>query len=191
MAHLNHSQKKQIGNLLFVFLGGIVCAILLAASMLWNYGPSGRYIVKNALLSPETAEKMSYIEPRLGPKNSTKYVFDKFQFTNWDPGNSELNKIIIPPVTYKKLFELISSEKSENVPNEIVAQFNPKTANLTIWIRPENESKEDKAKIFQQIQFLGNYYRIELRTQDPDKKWIYFYHPHINQEVYNILVKQQ
>ncbi len=56
------SARKEIRQLLAVLLSGVGLAVVASLFMIFFYGPSGQYAVKNVLLSPELLGKLEFTE---------------------------------------------------------------------------------------------------------------------------------
>ena len=171
---MDASKKYQIRSLLFVVSSGMLIAFLFAGLMLYKYSPSGQYLIENILLSPDTIKTLS-----ISHKNQS-FVFDRLEFEYDDLQNGKKEKIQLSDIQYQMFYELIKANKSLNVVSaEIVNEFNKgHTAKLKIMIRKEGAGKENN---FQEIEFSGNYFRVELRSDS--ENYAYFYHPDIYQKM--------
>lgn len=183
------SQKRQIRNLLFVLMFGIAAALMLSLFLVINYGPSGRYLVKNVLLSPDLVSTLAYTDNNRKTGGSSRYVFDGIEFTYHTPAENKLQTLYIDPHTYEKFYRMISSDKSLA---EVPPQFNQsKTAALLIKARTESHAEwQDETKIFQEVRFFPDqdYYQIQLRDHAMADPWVYYYHPQIYQKALNIFI---
>ena len=94
--------KIQIRNLLIVIGSGIVFALAIAAFMLGTYGPSGRYLAHNVLLSPETARALNY----------EGELFDHIEYLQWNPERKVSNKDELLLTSYQKFYALIDGDHS-------------------------------------------------------------------------------
>lgn len=190
----NESAKKQIRNLLLVIFSGAFCAFLAAAIGLYFYGPGGRYLVKNTLLSPSILETLSYNDLNTKTGNKSRFVFDKIEFSYYETDKKHWQKVRVSPNVYQRFYQSVINEKSLiDVPENVISQFtkaNP--SSLVLTVRTEsNAAWQELIRVFQEIQFAndGDYFRIELREQNsPESKWAYFYHPHIYREVLNLFI---
>ena len=179
--------KKDLTRFLVVFLGAICSGFLLTGLILHYYSPTGRYLVKNVLLSPETVQNVSYPEWDKGLK--TQFAFDRITFSYYENQTKNWVHQAITPSKYKSFYEMIAAEKSvEKVNDELDEQFRTAPpARLSIFV---HSSKGDSKELLQvQISNDGNYYRIQLRTGVGDNNWAYFYHENIYKKAIEQLIK--
>lgn len=179
--------KRQIRNLLGVLFAGVFAAVVFALFMLHNYNPTGRYLLKNVLLSPQMTSLLAYddINPKTG--SQTRFVFDQIEFAIWNSDKKDWKKIRVNTEQYKQFYESIQDDTSIlDVKDDVVNLFyksNPLI--LTLSVKSESGGDMTKAtKTFQTVQFVneGDYYRVELREQGNTEGWAYFYHPGIYAE---------
>lgn len=161
--------------------GGIFVAFIIATYMVYNYGPTGRYLAQNVLLSPLYTEKLSYndVNPKTG--GTTRFVFDRIEFAFYDAVQKQWRKIAIDSDHYQKFYDLVAGEQSlQELSSEIEALFSRSNGStLTLTVKTESNAKLDgTTKVFQQVQFVnaGNYYRVQLHETNPSGRWAYFYH---------------
>jgi hypothetical protein len=181
----NHipSSSKQIRNLLIVILVSILCAGYLAVTMIYHYGPSGRYLVSNILLAPETLPLLSYKESSKTTGKQNLLVFSDIEFAYWlsKPKSWQLYNATI--ASYQQMYEIIKNDSSVGEPaDEVKSRFQSSPpATLTLRVRNSEANKSQQSKGFQAIQFASDsdYYRIELHGEQTAISWIYFYHPGI------------
>lgn len=182
-----NSTKNEIKKLFFVIFSGVTGACLFALVMLYYYGPSGRYIVKNVLLSPALIQNLSYQERSIKTEKSTLFSFDTIDFSYYD--NHKKVRIAIPVSKYAKFFDLINNELSLDEMTNHAPNFftEDKTSKLLIKVRAESNEQ----KIFQEIELTTNdFYRIQLRVQaGTSTGWAYFYQPGIYQETLKLFIK--
>lgn len=186
--------KQQIRNFLIVILSGFAAAFLISGLLLYYYSPSGQYIAKNALVDPEVAENLAFndFDPKTGAL--ARYVFDGFIFSYYDQSSKTMKQKKIGVNLYTDFYNSISSDTSIlEVPPDVTLLFNQEGfAKLIVQVRTEShEAWIDNTKPFQQIQLMANdYYRIELREDNPKGKWIYFFHPGIYAATMKLLTLQ-
>lgn len=199
---MNSQQKKRypwtpIRNLVVVLFSGVFFAAFAALLMLYYYGPTGRYLVANTLLSPQTMQALSYKASNLRPGNSTIYQFDRIEYAHWEAEKKQWQRTQIMPEEYGRLYQSIADEKSIlDVSNEIVNQFYVSPpSKLTIYVKSqgENRSLEESSITFQTAEFsnAGDYFRVELRGLEGDGGWAYFYHPQIQQQVTDLFLARR
>ncbi len=155
--------KRQIIQLLSVLFAGLLTAVLALAFMVYSWSPSGDYLAKNVLLSPETVGQLSSAKSRL--------VFDHVEFQN-----KKVNR-----EAYAKFYDLVSRDRSlSEVSKEVEKLFNsPDLASIVIAVR---KGKEGEALPFQEVSFKGDYFRVELHEERPQDRFAYFYHPQITEQ---------
>lgn len=190
------SKMQQIRSLLFVVISGVFIAIVLAVGMLNYYNPSGEYLAKNVLLEPERALSMRFSEGNSKQKNHTHFIFDRIEFIHYDHTNHPIT-VRINMQKYAAFYDLVKNETSLSVvSNQIEDLFNQsRIASLHLQVREENDKSTSNAVInFSVVDFLqsGDYYRVQLRTQNSPGSsipWAYFYHPGIYQDILTLLNK--
>lgn len=187
-------QKKQIEKLLGVLGAGLVAGILIALTMLYYYNPNGSYVAQNVLLDPENAYSLRFIEPGPKGKSEGKYVFEGIYFNYQDPATKQLKSIRVKKEGYAAFYNLISNEKSIAEPSievqRLFNQVNP--AALLLKVRSVgDDSAKGVETVFARVDFAesGEYYRIQLRQAAPGAEWIYFRHPKILQEAFDIFTR--
>lgn len=183
------SKGKQVKRLLWVLGSGIGAAVLLSLFFLNYYNPSGSYLAKNVLLTPENAFALSFSEPGPKAKTSNRYVFDHVEFSYYDWNEKKHKAVPVKQEDYADFYALVSSEKSLIEANEEIQHlFNQgHSPVLTIRIRDGGNGLE---RTFSEIAFVegGDYYRVQLRQHGTGTGWIYFYHPGIYQKIFKFFV---
>lgn len=180
---------KQIRNLLVILFAGAACAILLTFFMLYNYGPEGHYLLKNALLSPDVISQISLDEKNGKTGTVTQAIFDKIEFSYQDVETKKRTTVPVDKKTYGKFYSMIAEDKSLlDIPADTTAAFNQMPASsLILMIHGKDKTTLNQNQVFQEVQFLykGDYYRLRLR-ESTGTNWIYFYHPHIYDEAFTL-----
>jgi hypothetical protein len=180
------SKSKQIKILLAVLGTGGITGILISLTMLYYYNPNGSYPVDNVLLNPENAYSLRYVEPSSKVKSEGRFVFEKMNYSYFDPNTKQTVSISIPKDKYAEFYKIISHDKSVSEPlSEIESLFrstNP--SSLALKVRPIGEdATKGNETTFSRIVFAdnGDYYRIQLRQSTSVVDWAYFHHPKISQ----------
>lgn len=183
------SAKRQIRNLLAVFISGIACAFLLSVFLVYNYGPSGKYIVRNALISPDLVTILSYNDTNVHTGGMSRFVYNGLEFSYYDSKAKQQKIIQLDPDQYNKLYQSIISDSSIlEAPSDVTALFSKDPAALAIKVRTESHAPwQDETKDFQRVEFVNDFYRIKLHEEKSADQWVYFKHPGIYQEVLNII----
>ena len=175
-------EKFEIGRLLAVLGSAIAAAVLFAVFMIYYYGPSGEYYVKNILLSPKTASQLDFQDGKEGGR----YVFDRAEFRYFNSEMKTWKTIVLSEQQYQAVYDLLGSESSlSSVPPEIVDHFNrPNPATLTLYVKSGTVTK-----VFQEAVFPmeGDFYRIMLRGKDQGE-WVYFHHRKIYDHIIHAII---
>lgn len=187
------SARIQIRNLLLVLFSGVGCAVALMLFMLYYYGPSGRYAVKNVLLSPDTIHIISSggATPKKGVQ--ARLHLDKIELAYWLPEVKGWRRLEIDQEHYMKFYNSIANDNSIlEVPEDVVNQFyREHTATLSISVRADSAANSQPSPtIFQQVSLPehGDYFRIQIRSQNTSGDWAYFRHPHVYQDALKLLL---
>ncbi len=184
---MSASKEKQVRDLLLVLGSGLLGAILLVLWMLHYYGPTGRYLAGNTLLSPEVIGQLKKgIAPAKKSKTSP-IVFEGITFSYYDDKAKQWKTQDVKGEEYALFYDNIGSDKSlAEVDDEVIKQFlSTNVATLVLHV------KTDLGRLAQRVEFasVGDDYRIELLEPTPEGKWIYMHHPHIYQEALNTFVQ--
>lgn len=189
---MNKSTKAQIRNVLALFISAFGCAGLLAAYMIYHYGPTGRYIAGHTLLSPFIKSQVKY--PEVGAKTGKglKYVYKGTEFAYYDQQGRK-QTISVADKTYEEFYRWVETEKSvENIPTDIEKQFEQKPASLILTMGTDSHSFPEETLTFQVIQFTtSGYFRVQLRNKESSGLWAYFYRPHLYQDVLDLVTKNK
>lgn len=183
------SKRQQIRNLLVVFGGGILCAFLIIGTVLFYYGPTGEYILKNILLAPDITKQLTFTSKDSKTGQVQRFSFDRIEFSFYNAAKKMKQNVKIDPRLYQEFYKMIENDKSLlDVPNQIETLFDKSAAMLTLYVHAEGSSEK---KVFQQVHFSnnGDYYRIQLQDENAPK-WIYYQHPHIYQNSINLFTSK-
>lgn len=185
--------NRDIRNLLAVLGSAVVCATLLAVAFIYYYGPSGRYIAGNMILDPAIIQSINYQEndPRTGQK--IRFLFDRLEFSYFDKQKGEVQKGVLPIERYQKFYNLIAAEISlQEVTHQIEDLFIRSHPTVLITnMRRADVSGSSSTFIFQLVQFVQeDYFRVQLRAGQGQGEWIYFYKPHLYQDVMDLFTSQ-
>ena len=185
---------KQIRNLLLVVFSGIAAAAVLTVSMVYYYGPSGRYIAKNVLLSPAMMEKLSFNDNNPSTGGVSRFVFNNIEFIYYDANARKYRHLPVSIEKYRQFYDAVSGQSSVvDVTDDIMKQFYiGYPSKLTLTLRTSANGKTDSVtKKFQEVYFAqdGDYYRVELLDQNEFGNWAYFHHPKIGQEAQKLFMQ--
>ena len=185
-----YSKTKQIKNLLYVFGTAVVSALLRAGGMIYYYNPAGVYKAKNVLLTPENAFTLHYVEP--GTQQKGRIVFDRLQFSYFDPEIKKQKIVAVAQSVYAKFYTMVEEDSSILEPDHAIFnkfnEGNPAVLALKVQIEGGGASRALQ-HTFAQVDFAagGDYYRVQLRQQSAGIDWVYFHHPGIYQQFFNLL----
>lgn len=174
---------NQIKQVLFVLLAAVLGGFILAFSLIWHYGPTGKYKASQSIIAPEIIQGINFkdLHPKTG--KLTLFQFDTTEFVYFDFITGKWIQMPIPLETYASFYSFIQQDESLDNPSpDIVNLFQHSTPTaLVTTVRTE---VLPTAKAFQVIQFTKEgYYRVKLHGQDEEGKWAYFYHEGIFAEI--------
>lgn len=184
--------KRQAIHVIAILLSAILFATVLSISMILYYGSSRSYLAGNAILSPDTMKKLHYKDLNFKTGQTSHFIFNAAEFSYFDKLNGQLYQKVIDLANYERFYSLIATNRNlEKVGEEIEGYFNERIpATLTLTVRADNGSSSPLIKLFQTIQFSENdYFRIQLRDGSKAIGWIYFYQPHIFQDMIHLFTK--
>jgi hypothetical protein len=98
-------KKREIRNLSLLFLFSFLTAGLIAAYLILELGPTGRYIGKNTVLSPDLLGKKSL--------NIDREAYTKFYLTI--AGDESVDEKQIPPSLFEKPAAVITIEGLQRI----------------------------------------------------------------------------
>ncbi len=173
------AKRKEVRNLLLVMGSAVACALALALWMLYQYNPTGRYLAKNVLLSPQIMSQISY--PETDPKTGAtlRYVFDSFEFSYFDTAKKTWSHSTVKPEAYREFYQAVAEDVSILPISEEMRALFSKTPPTTLLVHMHQGGATDGKITFQEVDFApgGDFYRIQLRVEA--ETWAYFFHPGI------------
>ncbi len=190
---LANKLKRELRNFLLVIVLGVISAFVVTYFFIHQFGATGRYQVKNALLSPATIPDLNYND--YNPKTSAfdRYVFMQVEFEYFSPEQNQWVRQKLDLDTYAKIYQLIEKDQSvDPVTEEQTSQYSVQPARLVISVKTESDAKwQEDVKVFQTVEFAqkGNGYRVGLHEDNPGVQWAYFEHPGIYQKILELLTK--
>lgn len=190
------SPKRQATTLIMVLCSAVVSALLVSGLMAYYYGPSGRYQVKNTLLSFELVENLVYSDTNSKTGGTSRFIFDGIEFRYHDPDSNQQKQLLVDLEQYHDFYHEIMNDRSLiEVPDEVIGLFNNRNdGSLLIKARTESHAAwQDDTKIFQEVDFSdnGDYYRIQLREEKTANPWAYFRHQNIYQLALHTFIPEQ
>lgn len=172
----NTNPKSEVRNLLFVLCSAVLAAALFGSVLIYYYGGISGYRLTNVLLAPDTLDRMSYSESHI------RYKFDRIEFTEFD--GRQWRQELVSPVQYRDIYSLLSSGTSIEPSSSVLQLFqasDPYT--LKIWVKPESTRIFEGSKIFQEVTFVQDHFRVELHEEGSGPKWAYFYSKSIQPKI--------
>lgn len=185
---MKKQEFTQVRNIVGIFLGSILFAILLSVYMIYYYSPSGQFLAANTILAPEIIKEISYND-NSGAKG-VRFIFNDIEFFYYDKDNHRFLKKNINLEDYLKFYKSISAEKSiEPVSSDIESLFtkNPK-AYLAITMKADAPFGKDGPRVFQTIQFIDDYFRVQLIGKTGDE-WAYFSKKGVYNEILELFTR--
>lgn len=182
---MRKSEKTQIKQVLAILLSGVLCAGLFSAFMIYRYGPSGRYVAGNTILSPYVMKKVNYKDKHPATGKGVSFVFNGIEFSYFDNIEKRQHTWKLNPETYEKFYIRIAAQESlKDISESVKNQFSQSSATLIILMQTDEGSSQSATQVFQLIQFTDDdYFRVQLRKDADAGEWAYFYQPNIYQEV--------
>lgn len=177
-------QKHQIKNLLGVIGASVLAAGALTYFFIYNYGPSGKYVVDQVLLNPTVLEDLNYNDNNPKIAHDDRYIFDAVEYVNG------AQKVTLTKPQYEQVYAALQGRQSLDSTEELEEQFSKgeTPSSLTIYVKTESSSAWQKdVKIFQEVQFIENAFRILLHENNPGGHWVYFDSPQIKQIIQSIV----
>jgi hypothetical protein len=171
-----------IKTLLGVLFLGVLSAFAIGAFFVFNYGPSGKYLAKNTLISPLMVEEFDYNDMNPRTHQTDRFIFDKIEYS-YPKGNS-FAVVNVPVETYKIIWETLANDQSSGDKRELFHG----SSKLAIKVRTESrEAWQFDVKDFQRVEFAKDHYRIELHEDNPGDHWVYFERQGVGEEVKKVL----
>lgn len=195
---MNEEEKKsihtQVRNLLMVFGGGVLAAFLIAAFFVFKYGPTGSYVLDDALLAPSLLNQLNYNDTNSKTGGFDRFIFDRIEFTYFDDKQKTWKTVPVDEKQYSDFYKKISTLNSIIDPaQELEALFSKgPISKLTLIVKTESsQSWQALTKIFQEVQFAsdGAHFRVLLHEQNVGEHWTYFYQPNIFYEASSLFIR--
>jgi hypothetical protein len=180
----------RIKSLIFVLGSAFACASLLVALLIHQWGPSGRYIAGQTLLSPQTIEEINQRSQEDVAKKKKSFIFDHIEFSYFDENQRTMRQQPVSIENYEKFYQMISSEKSldqSETLNSLFTGMHPTILTITMHATEKNASAQS-AQIFQMIQFKDNYFRVQLHEGEEKGEWAYFYYSNLYTKIFQLFI---
>lgn len=177
------NRRPEIQNILIVLGAAVITAAIIAAFFVLNFGASGRYNLDAVLIKPSMLKQLDYNDNNPRISHSDRYVFDKILWVDTDYSSRQVGA-----ATYEKIYALLKADKSVMDPDIEKLFFSIGAPKLSIWVRTESPSQWQRdAKVFQEIEFQKDFYRVSLHEESSEVAFAYFPHPDILQTVQKLL----
>jgi len=176
-----------VKSIIFVLGSAFACASLIVAFAIYQFGPSGRYIAGNTLLSPQAIEQINQ-QSQGGKKKQGIFVFNPIDFSYFDEQQRQQRHQTVPIEQYQKFYALIASEKSLDQTQELSHLFigvHPTILTMTM----HDTQQPNSTQTFQMVQFKDNYFRVQLREGDNKGEWAYFYFPDLSRQILRLFAQ--
>lgn len=169
----------QVRQLLFLLSSGVIAAIVVALGLITYYGPTGNFVVKSILISPETLKDLNYkaVNPETGKEDA--FVFARLELMHFDNKDNKWIAKQLDFQKYQEFYQTIASQESvpqgEQVHEKTFLTSNPASLAIVVQSKEKKGTKEGD-RVFQEVQLLPKegLYRIELHQTYPLKTWAYF-----------------
>lgn len=187
----NASGKSEAKGLIVLLALSFLTALAIALFLIMNFGPTGSYVGKNTVLSPEALENLSFRDVRLD--TPFKYVFDRIEYTFRQKGKSKPVMKRISLEEFESFYLLTSADESVDAERVDNSLFDDLAASIAIYIRQEKEIKgEPSARSLQKIEVGkdGNSYRVEL-IGSAENPWAYFVHEGVSGKIHSLFIPEE
>lgn len=161
---------RSIGWLLLGIIGGVIIVVI----FLLLLGTFRGMYVHQSLPAPEEIHELKVIE---GDKT---FVFDRIEYNEYDLSRGKELQEIVTPGQYGKIVEFLFGSSPVVRDDFLENKFeedNP--ANLTIYVRPEDNRSNGLGYPYQTIEFLkdSDYLRIKNPEKQGPETWDYYRQP--------------
>jgi len=174
-------ERREARNLILILSSASCIAFLVVVGLVYYFGSSGTFLLRNEMISPEALERIS---------------FSEIEFTRAGKEKKNWGHFKVSMSAYRAFYKLVFSERSIPVLTDaMIAQFNSiRPSTLTILVRSrDNEEADCKEKILQEIQFVDSegLFRIRFFSPQALEEWIYFRYPGIYEHVLELFALTQ
>lgn len=170
-----NKQKKQVLSLVLMLSSAVIVAFLVVAWIVYYYGSSGTYLLRNVLISPKSLESISFAGPDV---KGQSFIFNKIEFVQAEAHGQGWARYSVSKESYTEFYHSVANERSlPLISDELIRQFETlPLSTLTIFVQAlDNQGKaHQEVSLFQEVDFLndGDYFRVLLR--DEAETWVYF-----------------
>ena len=167
--------SHRIRSIILLLGSAFACASLLVASLIYHFGPSGRYVAGHTLLSPQVMEEINQRSQQEKSKRQQSFVFNHIEFSYFDTVQRTMRRQPVSEENYKKFYDMVAQEKSLDQTEQlalIFADVHPSI--LTVAMQAEGSSPTQASQTFQIVQFKEDYFRVQLHNEGAKGDWAYF-----------------
>lgn len=192
---MDRSQKGQIRNLLVVLSSALLTAVVVAAVLLHQYGPSGRYAFSGTLLAPELVQALSFNDTNSKTGGISRFIFSDIAYQYYDYQKKQWQQISVPVEQYSTFYQFVGNQQSVSEDDERVSLFSEgMPSKLLIMSQTESSASwQELKKPFQEVQFAksGDDFRVQLREDNIGSHWAYFHVPGILKKAHSFFAGSQ
>ena len=175
---------KEIWQFLAVIFAGVLVGFLIVFWMVRTEAVDKRFYVYQVLLSPETIETLSNRAIKPKKARPSEFLMDSIRITFLNPETKKWDERTVDIGPYSKFYNEIQNDRGVVEPPESVLESfsSGRTSRIALVVKHWPAfNQEGKTEVFQTLEINpdGDFYRIDLHVDDPQKEWIYFNHPGI------------
>lgn len=184
--------RREVRNLILMLSSAVFVAFLTVLGLVFYFGSSGTYLLRNILIEPRTLEKISFSDRHPATGQQRGFIFNKIEFERVDKEGRGWGRFAVSLEGYATFYREISNERSlPVVTDEVVDQFRRIAPSSLIIFAQDSVKSEERKVIFQQIQLIdgGDIFRVQLH--DPassQEEWVYFRYPGIYKKAVDLFV---
>ncbi len=172
--------KKEVQSLIFMLSSAVFVAFVVVVCLVYYFGSSGTYLLRDILISPDALKRISFTE------EDSSFVFNKIEFVRADSHGREWGRFAVSKQSYEAFYKLVAHERSlPRISDEMIQQFAiivPSVLTIMVQAR-DNEGARGSGSFFQQVEFLDNEDLFRVQMRDSGETWIYFSYPGIYNKV--------
>lgn len=191
MEKIRPDDKRRIIQFLALIGFSVLTAMMIALFFITYYGPSGRYTIDKTLLSPNLLHELNYNDANQKTGGFDRFIFDKIVFSYQSTIDKLWHQSTVSETKYADFYRLVKDEVNIDRPEaEVITAFmREPSSKLKLMVKTESPAAwQALEKTFQEIQFIKDYFRIDLHEQTTGVNWVYFHRPGIGEEVYHLFI---
>lgn len=178
--------KKNISTLVLMLSSSIFVALIVCLFLVFYFGFPGTYRVHQLLISPSNFEKMQFTDHK---GRLLRFTLSRIEFVFVEKNG--MGRHAVNRSSYAQFYQLVKNKRSlSKVTSGMMNDFGQSVpSTLTIFAIPRDNQEGER--IFQQVEFLGDLFRILLREESSrgvlTDRWVYFHFPDIEEKVKQML----